>query len=172
MKKIVLLAVLTMMGLGVNAQSSLQDQINSVNNEQNRIVDEENRRRAIAAQQEQERQRVIAAQQEAQMKAQRAAAEAREKERQKDKARNQTFEDENRQIDLELRKAALEKEKARAKRSNEYIDQELKREGAVTDVVQSKADATRNVSEGERDLRSGIGKGASKNGGWMDKIFK
>jgi hypothetical protein len=48
----------------------------------------------------------------------------------------------------------------------------LKREDASTDVVQSRADATRNVSEGERDLRSGMGKGAAKSGGWMDKIFK
>ena len=171
MKKIVLVATLGALSVIASAQPSMQDQINAVNNEQNRIVAEENRRRAIAAQQEQERQKAIAAQQEAQMKAQKAAADARERERQKDKARNQTFEDENRQIDLELRKAALEKEKARAKRSNEYIDQELKREGAVTDVVQSKADATRNVSEGEKDLRSGMGKGASKSG-WFDKLFK
>jgi hypothetical protein len=169
--KIIFLVFTVILSINTYAQSSLQDQLNSLNNEQNRIIADENRKRAIAAQQEQERQRVIAAQQEAQAKAQKAAADARERERQKDKARNQTFEDENRQIDLELRRAALEKEKARAKRSNEYIDQELKREGAVTDVVQSQADATRNVSQGEKDLRSGIGKGAAKSG-WFDKIFK
>ncbi len=171
MKKILFVSFFLSAITSVYGQPSLQDQINAVNNEQTRIVNEENRRRAIAAQQEQDRQKAIAAQQEAQAKAQRAAAEARERERLKDKARNQTFEDENRQIDLELRRAALEKEKARAKRSNEYIDQELKREGAVTDVVQSQADATRNVSQGEKDLRSGIGKGAAKSG-WFDKIFK
>ena len=162
-----LLAIIT----NANAQSSLQDQINAIHNEQNKINVEESRRRAIAAQQEQDRQKILADQQEAQLKVQRAAAAARERERLSDKARNQSYEDENRQIDLELRRAALEKEKAKAKRSNEYIDQELKREGAMTDVVQSQADAKRNTSQGEKEMMSGIGKGAAKSG-WFDRLFK
>lgn len=171
MKKFIQIIFLFVMSSTSYAQSSLQDQISVLHNEQNKINAEENRRRAIAQQQEQERQKLLSDQQEAQLRAQRAAAAAREKERLSDKVRNQSYEDENRQIDLELRRAALEKEKARAKRSNEYIDQELKREGAMTDVVQSQADAKRNVSQGEKEMMGGIGKGAAKSG-WFDKLFK
>lgn len=89
---------------------------------------------------------------------QRAAQEAKERQR------NQAYEDEMRRMDLQERKAELAARRAKADRSNDYIDRELKREDAHTDVVHSRADANRNTSEGMRDMMKGIGKGAEKHG--------
>lgn len=54
--------------------------------------------------------------------------------------------------EIQKQKLALAKEEARVKRENEFIDQELKHKAAQTDVVQSEADANRNMTEGGRDL--------------------
>ena len=62
------------------------------------------------------------------------------------------------------RKAELATKRARADRSNDYIDRELSREDAKTNVVNSNADANRNLSEGGRDMLKGIGKGAERHG--------
>lgn len=77
-----------------------------------------------------------------------------------DKSRDQAFEDQLRLLEIEERKSELEAKKARVARANDFIDHELKRYNAETDVVQSEADATRNVSSGTKDMLSGIGKGA------------
>ena len=46
----------------------------------------------------------------------------------------------------------LEEKRARAKRTNDFIDKELEREGAKTDLVQSEADSKRNISEGTKQF--------------------
>lgn len=92
------------------------------------------------------------------------AEKARMAEVQKDKKRDQDYEDELRKLAVEDRKLSLQEKKARADRANEYIDVDLSREKARTDVVQSEADANRNVSQGQRELMTGAGKGAEAKG--------
>ncbi|MBB0677941.1 DUF5384 family protein [Escherichia coli] len=58
---------------------------------------------------------------------------------------------------------------ARVKRENEFIDQELKHKAAQTDVVQSEADANRNMTEGGRDLMKSVGKAEeNKSDSWFN----
>ena len=125
-------------------------------------VREERARRAriAAASAERQRQRDAAA----------AADKARQlAEHQADKKRDQSYEDELRQLDLAERKLALKREATRVAREDEYIDQELKSRAARTDVVQSEADATRNLSQGGRDLMQSEGKAREKKAsGWFN----
>lgn len=100
-----------------------------------------------------------AAQRRARAKA-KAAAEAEKKaERERayneyltDKKRDQSYEDQLRLLELEERKLELERKKARVQREGDFIDQELKREAAQTDVIQSEADANRHLSKGAEVL--------------------
>lgn len=69
-----------------------------------------------------------------------------------DKKRDQSYEDELRLLELEERKLELARKKARVKREDDFIDQELKRENARTDVIQSEADVNRNISSGSKTL--------------------
>ncbi len=100
-----------------------------------------------------------------------AAAEAAlaNEEKLRDKARIQAREDEEHALEIELKRAKLEEIKAlaaaKAARANEILDAELAEKKASTDVIQSNADATRNVSEGTKELQTGIGKGAEAAGG-------
>ena len=72
---------------------------------------------------------------------------------------------------LEEKQLELQVKKAKVKRADDYIDQELNREKAKTDVIQSDADANRNVSTGAKNMMTGIGKGEeNKNKGWS--LFK
>ncbi|WP_265474214.1 DUF5384 family protein [Mergibacter septicus] len=96
----------------------------------------------------------------------RAAAQAREKAKREakkkeeraygeyiaDKRRDQAYEDQLRLLQLEEMKLELERKKARVKREDDFIEQELKREAAKTDVIQSDADARRNISKGTETL--------------------
>lgn len=69
-----------------------------------------------------------------------------------DKKRDQDYEDLKRQIEIEDLRAQLEEKKAlskaKAKHADDFVNEELNRQKANTDVVQSKADATRSVSRG------------------------
>jgi len=89
-------------------------------------------------------------------------------ERLADKARLQAEEDEDRAIEIAKKKAELLQlqaiSEAKAKRANELLDAELAHAKADTDVVQSGADAIRNISEGTKELQTGIGKGVEANG--------
>lgn len=69
-----------------------------------------------------------------------------------DKKRDQAYEDQLRLLELEALKLELERKKARVKREDDFIEQELKREAAKTDVIQSDADAQRNISKGTEVL--------------------
>ena len=89
----------------------------------------------------------------------------------RDKERNQGYEDQLRTLELEEKKAELEMKKsmlqAKSKKSDDFIDKELKsvdqdinEKKAQNDLIQSKADATRNYSEGAKEMMKGVGKGA------------
>ena len=172
MKKVFLCAILASLSYPAIA-SSLQDQLSAVaeaeqqgKNEEQRQHDEwvAERNREI----QQEKQRRANAQAAANKRA--ATAAANKKARQDkldaeataDKKRDQSYEDEK-------QKLALAKEEARVKRENEFIDQELKHKAAQTDVVQSEADANRNMTEGGRDLMKSVGKAEeNKSDSWFN----
>ena len=141
---------------------SLQDQLNNMNSvyQANQNADQqrqaEQQRKAAAAQAEQQRQAAASQSKRDAQAAEQAKIFA------KDKARNQAFEDEQRILDLEQRKAEIAGTKAQGKRANDYIDADLKKKNAQADVVQSEADANRNISKGTGDMMSGVGKGAAK----------
>jgi len=72
--------------------------------------------------------------------------------------------EEERQLEMESRRIDLEVKRARAKRANDFIDRELKREDAQTDVIQADADVKRNVSSGTKSYLEGAGKGVEAAG--------
>lgn len=79
--------------------------------------------------------------------------EAKEQKRQKanlaaQKAAREQRESKLRDMQLESMSLDLDAKRARVKRSNEFVEQELKRQAAETDVIQSEADANRNISSG------------------------
>ena len=173
MKKVFLCAILASLSYPAIA-SSLQDQLSAVaeaeqqgKNEEQRQHDEwvAERNREI----QQEKQRRANAQAAANKRA--ATAAANKKARQDkldaeataDKKRDQSYEE------IQKQKLALAKEEARVKRENEFIDQELKHKAAQTDVVQSEADANRNMTEGGRDLMKSVGKAEeNKSESWFN----
>jgi hypothetical protein len=65
-----------------------------------------------------------------------------------DKLRDQAYTDQLRSIQIQEEQTQLDMDKAKAARANAYIDQDLARDKAQTDVIQSNADANRNVSVG------------------------
>jgi acetoin utilization deacetylase AcuC-like enzyme len=61
-----------------------------------------------------------------------------------------------------IRDLQIAKEKTRLAREDEFIDRDLKRQDAETDIVQSHADGMRNVTSGEKSLLEGAGTGLSQ----------
>ncbi|EFB3259640.1 hypothetical protein FLN92_07000 [Escherichia coli] len=177
MKKVFLCAILASLSYPAIA-SSLQDQLSAVaeaeqqgKNEEQRQHDEWVAERNREIQQEKQRRA------NAQAAANKRAAAANKKARQDkldaeasaDKKRDQSYEDELRSLEIQKQKLALAKEEARVKRENEFIDQELKHKAAQTDVVQSEADANRNMTEGGRDLMKSVGKAEeNKSDSWFN----
>jgi hypothetical protein len=168
---------------------SMQEQLNAINAAESEIkATQDARRREYMRQQEQqaaaerakraEEQAIAQKQRESEEAHRRAASEKAEaaarQQREavaKEKQRNQTYEDELRKMALEEKQLELQTKKAKVKRADDYIDQELNREKARTDVIQSEADATRNVSTGAKNMMTGIGKGEeNKSKGWS--LFK
>lgn len=178
MKKIILFIFLSVLS-STAYSSSLQDQLSAVAQAEQQGINEEKKQhdewvaeRDKEIQQEKQRRANAAAA--ANRKSAAAAAERRARQEKidaeavKDKKRDQSYEDELRSLEIQKQKLALAKEEARVKRENEYIDQELKQKAAQTDVVQSEADANRNVSEGGRDLLKSEGKAReNETGGWF-----
>ncbi|MEO3991749.1 DUF5384 family protein [Pseudocitrobacter cyperus] len=179
MKKIFLFIALSALS-GNALSSSLQDQLSAVAQaEQQGKAEEQKRHDDWVAERnkeiQQEKQRRANAAAAANKKAAAAAAERQARqdkldaEAAKDKHRDQSYEDELRSLEIQKQKLALAKEEARVKRENEYIDQELKHKAAQTDVVQSEADANRNISEGGRDLMKSAGKAEeNKSDSWFN----
>ncbi len=82
-----------------------------------------------------------------------------------DKKRDQTYEDALRRLELENRRLELQAKSTRVKRENDFVDQDLKERAARTDVIQSEADATRNLSSGGKKLMQSEGKAREKEAG-------
>lgn len=137
----------------VFAQTNLQEQIKAVDDVQSQIAADNDRH-------------------DAKIKAERIAVQkAKDEERLKDKVRDQSYEDKLRDVQLEAQKTQLDVMKAKANRANDYIDQDLNREKAKTDVIQSQADATRNISQGTREIMHVSNKETVKES-WWSKWFK
>lgn len=102
------------------------------------------------------RQQQAAAQRAAQ---QRAAAERQVQAAEKKRLQNreENYEDELRALELEERRLALQAKKAKVARANDYIDAELRDSAARTDVIQSEADAARNMTSGAKSLMEDAG---------------
>ncbi|WP_371244260.1 DUF5384 family protein [Pantoea sp. KPR_PJ] len=179
------MTLLSLVTLGLsatfNAQaSSLQDQLAAVaaaenaGKAQQQALDDARQARFDREAREERARRARIAAASAERQRQRDAAAAAEKSRvlaenQADKKRDQSYEDELRQLELEQRKLALKREATRVAREDDYIDQELKSRAARTDVIQSEADATRNLSLGGRDLMQSEGKAREKKAGsWFN----
>ncbi|MBV8093710.1 MAG: DUF5384 family protein [Acetobacteraceae bacterium] len=86
-----------------------------------------------------------------------AEAKAGQEEAAADKRREQQFEDRVRELAIREKELELKQLEARTKREDEYIDQDLARQRAATDVVQSQADGNRQVSSGIRTFLQGAG---------------
>lgn len=83
-----------------------------------------------------------------------AAAQERFAAAQADKKRDQSYQDRLRDIQVQEEETQLDMDKAKAARANAYIDQDLNRQKAETDVVQSGADANRDVASGVKNYLS------------------
>jgi hypothetical protein len=148
----VLIMAFLLASSAANALPSLNDQINAVDD-----VEQQNDAQERAAQQayqqhlyeEQQAEHAIEAKwRETELNLQRQkAAEAYA-----DKKRDQDYDDQLRAFDIQEKTLKLQAEKTRVARENDYIDQELKEKAANTDVIKSKADATRDVSSGTKTL--------------------
>ncbi len=179
MKKVFLCAILASLSYPAIA-SSLQDQLSAVAEAEQQGKNEEQRQHDewVAERNRKSSKRSNVAQTPRPRLIKRAAtAAANKKARQDkldaeataDKRRDQSYEDELRSLEIQKQKLALAKEEARVKRENEFIDQELKHKAAQTDVVQSEADANRNMTEGGRDLMKSVGKAEeNKSDSWFN----
>ncbi|WP_422422845.1 DUF5384 family protein [Pseudomonas sp. GZD-222] len=164
MKHIVLGTALALSAMTATAgQFDQLYQIEQQTKQKEADLETERLRQAAAAQQRAESREAAARQQRA--AAQRAASQAAA-ERQKVQAaehkrvqtREEGFEDELRALELEERRLALQAKKAKVARANDYIDAELRDSAARTDVIQSNADASRNVTSGTKSLLEDAGK--------------
>lgn len=172
MKKSTLALTLMLMATGVHA-NSLQDQLAAVDQaQQEQIAAQQAAQRQAEAEAQAEQNRLekeYKAEQRRRAKIAAAAAakrEAREQakmaEAKADKRRDQGYEDELRELEIERQRAELATMKAKAKRADDYIDRELKQQDAEADVVQSRADSNRNMSEGSKSLMTSEGKAKEK----------
>lgn len=91
-----------------------------------------------------------------------------EAEIQQDKVEND-YANRLRELKLKQLELQVQEQEARVARSKDFIDQDLKRKQAETDVIQSQADATRNVSEGDKNLATSTGTALeNKSKGWFN----
>ena len=191
MKKIVLTAAISLFVLAAspaNAQS-MQDQLKALESAENDIkAKQEARRQEYQRQQEAQaaQERAKRAEEQARMEKQReedarnrriasekaeAIAKQQREAAAKERDKKEAYNDELKRMALEEKQLELQVKKAKVKRADDYIDQELNREKAKTDVIQSDADANRNVSTGAKNMMTGIGKGEeNKTKGWS--LFK
>ena len=191
MKKIIVITAISLIGLAassVNAQS-MQDQLKALESAESDIkAKQEARRQEYQRQQEAQaaQERAKRAEEQARMEKQReedarnrriasdkaeAIAKQQREAAAKERDKKEAYNDELKKMALEEKQLELQVKKAKVKRADDYIDQELNREKAKTDVIQSDADANRNVSTGAKNMMTGIGKGEeNKTKGWS--LFK
>ncbi|REF28549.1 hypothetical protein BDD26_3477 [Xenorhabdus cabanillasii] len=171
-KKILIASLLIVLSTPVLA-SSLQSQLSAIAEAESEGKAEEQKQQAEkkaqlerAARAERERKQRETATRAEKIRKQEASRKAEKQrvlaEAAADKKRDQAYEDELRKLEIEMKKLELEKRSARAKRENEFIDQELKTQTAKTDVIQSEADANRNLSSGAKSLLESEGKAREK----------
>lgn len=138
--------------------------------------EEAQRQKELAAQRAHEQKLAqIAAQQKA--KAAAAAAkvrQAKEDERLADKARDQGYENELRALAIEEKRMELAHKKAmleaQSKAADKYVEQDLNVRKAATDVIQSQADANRNITKGIQNNLESQGKAEEKRAGnWFNR---
>lgn len=163
MKRIVMSAALSLLSLPVLANQFDQlHQIEQQTRQAEALAETERLRAAAAAQARAEAQAAAsrreraAAQQAAQVRAA-AQRQVQEQEHKRVLTREERFEDELRALELEDRRLELQAKRAKAARANDYIDAELRDSAARTDVIQSSADATRNVTSGAKTLLEDAG---------------
>lgn len=163
MKHIVLGSALALLTVPVLAgQFDELYQIEQQTKQAEAAAEAERLRQAAAAQARADAREAAARQQQAaaQRAAQQRAAEQRQvqaAEEKRQRTREESYEDELRALELEERRLALQAKKAKVARANDYIDAELRDSAARTDVIQSEADATRNVSSGAKSLMEDAG---------------
>lgn len=165
MKKTLLFTTFMMSSVSAFAAPPLTDQINAVY-----AVEEQRKQAEEAAEANyQAQQRALelqAAQQVAnqQLKIKRAEEQKRAANAQKaaaalaEKKRDQAYEDQLRTLEIQKKTIELQAMQAQVNRATDYINQDLKNRAAQTDVIQSEADATRNLSEGTKSLLVDTGK--------------
>ncbi|MDR0217510.1 MAG: DUF5384 family protein [Enterobacteriaceae bacterium] len=172
MKKILISSLLISLSTPVFA-SSLQDQLSAIAQAESEGMAAEQKLEAEKQAKSEKAERIAREkrQREATARAEKTRKQeaSREAERQRvlaeakaDKTRDQSYEDELRKLELEERKLELQRRAARVKREDQFIDQELKREAAKTDVIQSDADANRNLSTGAKSYLESEGKAQEK----------
>ena len=164
MKHIVLGTALALSAMTATAgQFDQLYQIEQQTKQKEADLETERLRQAAAAQQRAESREAAARQQRAaaQRAASQRAAERQQAQAAEDKrvrTREEGFEDELRALELEERRLELQARKAKVARTNDYIDAELRDSAARTDVIQSNADASRNVTSGAKSLLEDAGK--------------
>lgn len=164
MKPTYLALALCVLSLPVAAQSPF-DQLHQVEQQQQQAEaarqaelqrQYETERARQAAQAAEYQRKKLAAEQQAQARRQ-AERKEQQAENKRLQERSERLEDEDRALALEERRLKLEAMKARAARTNDYIDAELRESAAKTDVIQSEADATRNISSGAKSMMEDTG---------------
>lgn len=129
MNRYIVVAAVFMVPLAAVAQS-LQEQIRAVD--------------TVITQQQQE----DAVLQAKEFKRQQAALAAKQADQDQEKKRKQQYANRIHDMQLEDMSLDLDSKRMRVKRTNEFLDQELKRQAVETDVIQSAADVNRNISSG------------------------
>ncbi|MGY4491775.1 DUF5384 family protein [Pseudomonas sp. TE3610] len=150
-----LIIVAALAALAAEAQAGPFDQLHQIEVQQQQVQAAEQAKATAREEAEQRARRASQARAAEQAAAKRKVL-AREQARQR--ARTEQHQDEEHALDIEERKLRLQTMKAKADRANEYVDAELRGKAAQTDVVQSQADAMRNLSSGTKTLLEDAGK--------------
>jgi hypothetical protein len=115
--------------------------------ESNAVAERDAQQRAYEAEQ-QRQQKAAAAAQQKRDRAQAAMASQRDRERRDAAGRQRSIEDQDRAYENRYKELRLKQLETQVNRENDKINADLARSKAETDEVQSKAEATRNVSKG------------------------
>lgn len=155
MKKQLTLALLMLAVCGFACAQTKADQMSAFKNAYDSYQIAEEERAANAARAAAHAAARAAARAAAEQKKRDAENQRRQEIADRERAKNDAYRDEMRRLDIQERKSDIARRRATSSRANEYIDRDLMRQDAETDVVKSNADANRNIS-------SGIGQGVSK----------
>ena len=82
--------------------------------------------------------------------------------RQAERNRDRLYQDQLRTMELEQRRLQVQRLRAQTAREGDFIDRELKRIDAETEMLKSQADSNRNVSEGTKSYLTKAGDALNK----------